>query len=491
MPKGEGSGADPFQKLDATAQAALVAEGEASARELTEAAIARIDRLNPVLNAVISTRFEKALAEADAFDAAPRAGGLLGGVPFLVKDLDALGGEKLTFGSRLFRDFTAKKDEPLIGAAREAGMIAVGKSNTPEFGLISTTEPLVHGPTHNPWRLENSPGGSSGGAAAAVAAGMTPIAHATDGGGSIRIPAAACGLVGLKPSRGRGLKISRPSPGDISVALCVSRSVRDTARFLALSDAGRVAKGEPGAPSAIGLVEAPIDRPLRIALAPYSLTGAAPDPDVRAAVTQIAKLCESLGHKVEEAMPVIDGEAATGHFLALWASGAAALKKRFLLARAVACGWRVWNWPSYESALDGWTRGLADMHQTNEAAAPGQIERANAFIAQMEATYRAFFADYDVMLSPVLRRSAFPIGEQGPQVPFETLMERVTDNVGYTPIHNAIGWPAISLPLGWTADGQPIGLQFAAPRYEEERLLRLAYQLEAASPWAERWPATV
>ncbi|MEL6980714.1 MAG: amidase family protein, partial [Pseudomonadota bacterium] len=418
--------------------------------------------------------FEKALAEADLVDAKMRAGaaGPLAGAPFLVKDLDAMGGEPLTYGSKLFRDFTARSDEPLIGAARAAGMVAIGKSNTPEFGLISTTEPVLHGPTRNPWDLSLSPGGSSGGAAAAVAAGVTPIAHASDGGGSIRIPAAACGLFGLKPSYGRGLKLSRPSPGNISVGLCVSRSVRDTARFLEISDRARaVAETDAAAPGPIGYVSEPLDRPLRIALAPDPINGGAPEPSVAAALQEAAALCADLGHHVEEAAPKIDGPAATEHFLALWASVAANLKRSYLVVRAYACGLKPWKWPRYEDAFDPWTRGLAEKFRAAERARPGQIKRSLAFIDGMRADYEAFFQRYDVILSPVLRRESVPLGEQAPSVPFDTLMERVVDNVGYTPIYNALGWPAMSVPLGWSPAGLPIGVQFAAPRFEEARLL--------------------
>ena len=480
---------DPYQKLDATAQAALVAKGDASAKQLVEAAIARIERLEPTLNVSTSLRFEKAVKQAEAIDVTPQElRGPFAGVPFLVKDLDPLAGEPLNFGSELFRYFRAGETEPVIAAAQAAGLVAVGKSNTPEFGLISTTEPLLHGPTRNPWDISLSPGGSSGGAAAAVASGMVPIAHATDGGGSIRIPAASCGLVGLKPSRGRGLKINRDSPGNISVALCVSRSVRDTARFLDISDAERARQGQEGAPEPIGFVEGAPERPLRIALAMNATSGAAPEPEVRKAVEAAAKLCESLGHHVEEAAPALDGELATRRFLTLWSSVADTLRKNFFMVRAYARGLRVWTWPSYENAFDPWTRGLAEMFQRNAEAEPDQVEKAHAFIAEVERAYEAFFGSYDLLLSPVLRQSNVPLGATAPTVPFDTLMERVTDNVGYTPIFNAIGWPAVSLPLGIDGRGLPIGVQFAAPRYEEERLLRLAYQLEAAAPWASRWP---
>ncbi len=477
---------------DATSLAERIRARELSAREATEAAIARIEALEPVIGALSSRRFEEALDEAKALDAAPlrKASAPFAGVPFLVKDLSMLKGAPLTFGSRLFRDYVSPKTEPLIAAALEAGFIALGKSRTPEFGLISVTEPLLHGPTRNPWDLSLSPGGSSGGACAAVACGMVPFAHASDGGGSIRIPAAACGLVGLKPSRGRGLAPARSGFGGVSVTLCVSRSVRDTARFLAISDAARIARADdlhPG-PAEIGYVDAPIDRPLRIALAPKAINGAAPDNAVAAALERAAALCADLGHHVEAAAPVFDAEAATTHFLVLWAALPAEIRRRFALIRAVACRWRVWDWPRYEAALDPWTRGLADWFAEIEAKEPGSLDRARAFFKDVGRIYEAFLRRYDVIMSPVTRRARVPIGEMAPTTPFPQLMEAAVDNVGYTPTHNAIGAPAITLPLGWAEDGLPIGVQFAAARHDERTLLELAYQLEAAAPWADRRP---
>lgn len=482
---------DPFEELDATALADLVRRGEASALEVTDAAIARMEARNPRVNAVVSTRFEAARAEAAALDADParKRAAPFAGAPFLVKDLDGLKGAPLTYGSRLFRDYRAKQTEPLIAAALDAGFIPLGKTNTPEFGLVGTTEPLLHGPTRNPWNLDMSPGGSSGGAAAATAAGMLPLAHASDGGGSIRIPAALCGLVGLKPSNGRGLPLSRPSPGDISVCLCVSRTVRDTARFLDMSDAARAAAGV-GCQTAppIGAVDRPIDRPLRIALMTETIQGRPPEPEVAQAVQNAARALEGLGHHVEPATPPIDAEEATAHFLALWCSAANQIVRSFPLIRAVACGWRVWRWPSRETALDPWTRGLAARFVDLERRRPNQLARAGAYFERLRETHAAFFTRYDVTMSPVLRRVGFPIGEQSPLVPFDVLLDRVTDNVGYTPTANALGWPALSLPMGWASDGRPIGVHFAAKKFDETTLLRLALQLEAAHPWKDRRP---
>ncbi|MCI4665766.1 MAG: amidase family protein [Neomegalonema sp.] len=477
---------------DATALAEQVRGGGLSALEATDAAIARAEAIEPQIGALASARFELARAEAKALDAdAPRKkGALFAGVPFLVKDLAYLKGAPLTFGSRLFRDYRASSTEPVIQTALDAGMIALGKSRTPEFGLIGTTEPLLHGPTRNPWNPDLSAGGSSGGAAAAVAAGMVPFAHASDGGGSIRIPASACGLFGLKTSRGRGLGPRRSAPGGLSVSFCLTRSVRDAAQFLALLDARRVdaaTDDDPG-PAELGFVAEPINRPLRIALAPNTVLGQGPDPEVADALAAAVKLCQELGHHVEPAAPVFDGAAAVPHFITLWAAIPDMLRKQFPLIRPVACGGRFWDWPRYEEALDPWTRGLAEWFRRQEEEAPGALDRARTFFRAAALTYEQFFDRFDVILSPVARRARLPLGEQAPTVPFETLMERAIDYVGYTPTHNAIGAPAMSAPIGWASDGLPIGLQFAARRHDDRTLLRLAYQLEAAAPWAHRRP---
>lgn len=477
---------------DAVETAERVRSGAVGAREAAEAAIARIEAVDGAVGALASERFEAARKEADALDRDParKAAAPFAGVPFLVKDLASLKGAPLTFGSRLFRDYVAPETEPVVAAALEAGMIALGKSKTPEFGLISVTEPLLHGPARNPWNLALSPGGSSGGAAAAVAAGMVPFAQASDGGGSIRIPASACGLVGLKPSRGRGLPPKRGGIGGLSVSFCVTRSVRDTARFLEICDRARMAgagDADPG-PAEIGLVDAPIDRPLRIALAPTAINGGAPDAETQAALSRAAALCADLGHRVEEAAPALETEAAIAHFLTLWAALPAEIEKRFWLIRAMAAGPKPWAWPGYEEALDPWTRGLAEWFAAAEAKRPGAVARARDFFKRTARAYEAFFLRYDVMLSPVTRRARIPIGEHAPTVPFETLMAGVVDNVGYTPIQNAVGAPAIALPLHQAGDGLPIGVQFAARRHDERTLLALACQLEAAAPWADRAP---
>jgi amidase len=317
-----------------------------------------------------------------------------------------------------------------------------------------------------------SAGGSSGGSAAAVAAGIVPIAHANDGGGSIRIPASCCGLFGLKPSRGRMLAdAGAGSVGDIDVHHCVSRSVRDSALLLALTERSDAEAPHP----ALGYVSGPTTRRLRIALSTRSYFGQEPDPEVRAATEAAGRLCTELGHSVFEAAPEISGDAFAEHFLTLWAQGPAQLVENLRDAGSVA----------EVALLEPWTLGLAEEFARKPL---GSLQAALGFFAGVERTLDAFFAGVDVWLTPVLASLPPLLGELAPDVPFATLRERCIRYVSYTPIHNVAGTPAMSVPLAWSQAGLPIGAQFAARRGDETTLLRLAYELEAARPWAGRWP---
>lgn len=460
------AGRDPFWPLDATAQAALVRTGDASPLELVDAAIARIEALDGTLNAVVTRVFEQAREQARG----PLPQGPFRGVPYLVKDLDRLAGAPTSMGSRFSSDRPSRRTDPYVARALAGGLIPLGKSNTPEFGLLGTTESLRLGACHNPWNPDYTPGGSSGGAAAAVAAGLVPIAHATDGGGSIRVPASCCGLFGLKPSRGR-LGPHETDPGaDISVQHCLSRSVRDSAAMFALAEY----RGDDAALPPVGLVQGPADRRLRIAFSTDSYTGAAPDPSVAAATRDAARLCAQLGHQVDEAAPRIDGEAFIDAFMTVWSSGAASLVEA---ARESSL--------HPEDVLEPWTLGLAELYARKPADA---MATALARFDAVTRTYEDFFRQYDVVLTPTLAAPPVRIGEQAPTVPYDTLYERVLGWVAYTPIHNAVGTAAMSVPLGTSPDGLPIGVQFAAARGAERTLFELAYELEAAAPWAGRWP---
>lgn len=457
--------APELAKMDALAQAALVAKGELTALDLVNAAISRIEQVNPQVNAVVLELFDRAREEA----AGDLPKGPFTGVPNLVKDLDNLKGTRNSSGSRMFAKNISAETDPLIAANEQAGFIMVGKSNTPEFGLLGTTESLFLKPCRNPWNPDHSSGGSSGGAAAAVASGMVPLAHATDGGGSIRIPASCCGLFGLKPSRGRIYTGERNLPGDIGVQHCVSRSVRDSATLLFLTE--MQAEGATLAP--VGRVEAPLKKRLKIAFNTENYFGTEPDGDVKAALEDVAKLCASLGHEIVPVENPVRGESFMEAFLTIWASGPSMLVK---LARE--------NGLDPAAVLEPWTIGLAAKFDGKPASA---LEDSLALFVDATAKTNAFMEDYDVWLTPVLASAPPKIGEQGPEVAFDTLYERVVNYVSYTPLHNATGIPAMSVPLSWNEAGLPIGSQFAAPLGGEKVLFELAYELEQARPWADKY----
>ncbi len=467
---------DPFVRLDATAQAALVRTGEVTPLELTDAAIKRIETLNPKLNAVIHTMFDDAREKAKG----ELPDGPFKGVPYLIKDLSDLEGEPTTFGSRLFATNVADADAGAVERAKESGVVILGKTNTPEFGLLSTTESDLLGPAKNPWDIAKHTGGSSGGAGGAVASGMVPFAHASDGGGSIRIPASCGGLVGLKPSRGR-LYTNKPprTPADISVELTVSRSVRDTAQMLNVSER----KGDDKLFDPVGFVDGPSTKRLKIGFTTQNFMNKDAAPDVKAALDATAALCAELGHTVEETPQPLNGDEFLDHFMTIWAEGA-----HQLVENAWIVGLMQFRWVTAKTGLEEWTRGLADYFQQKTAAKPDAVDQALAYFKNMGDFYDPLFSKCDVFLTPTLRRSPLDLGEQAPSVDFETLFQSVTDYASYTPQYNAFGNPAISLPLFTGAGSIPIGSQFAAPHGQEGRLLALAYELEAARPWADRWP---
>jgi amidase len=457
---------DQFAGLDAIAQAELVRKKEVTSLELVDAAIARIEAVNPKLNAVVLKMYDAARARAKTqLPDSP-----LSGVPYLIKDLNDITGERTTMGSRLGSHMATKTDL-MPQKAIDAGLVVVGKTNTPEYGLLATTESLLLGAAHNPWNLDCSTGGSSGGAACSVAAGIVPVAHASDGGGSIRIPASCCGVFGMKPSRGRmAFAADEKMPGDIAVENCVSRSVRDSAMVFSLSeDTSETAPLKP-----TGFIAGPRKKRLKIAFATETYYGDEPHPDVKAAAEATAKLCRELGHDIVDAKNPVHGEAFIDAFLTVWASGPAELVR---LAES--------HHLKPQDVLEPWTISLAEYFFKKPK---GALEKSLVVFRDTEAQVDAFLADYDAWLTPVLAAPPPKLGEQGPSVPFKTLYERVKRYVAYTPIHNVAGTPAMSVPLGMSTDGLPIGSQFAAARGGEATLYALAYELEAARPWAGRHP---
>ena len=453
-------------EADGVAQAMLLSKGEVSAAELLQAALDRAASVNEQINAIVTPTFESARERA----LAGTFSGPMQGVPYLIKDLTDVAGVRTSHGCRAFMDNIAETDAPIVQMVKAGGVNIIGKSNTPEFGLIGTTESLALGACRNPWNLEHSAGGSSGGAAAAVAAGIVPAAQASDGGGSIRIPASCCGLVGLKPSRGRMFgEQSDTLVTQLGVRHAVSRSVRDSAVLLALGEAGAGGLGlQP-----VGFVAEPLQRRLKIAFSTATAKGTRPQADVEAAQQQVARLCTDLGHEVIEAAPVYDGQAFEDAFLDLWSRQAWTVREQ-LLAGGVPEA-------QLENLLEPWTLYLAEHFESVGDA--GLLAVAAKFTA-VQAVIEEFMQDYDAWLTPVLTSAPPRIGEQGPNVAPRVLRQRTFDYVGYTPLANAMGTPDISLPLSWNAAGMPIGSMFMAKYGQESLLLQLAYQLELAQPWA-------
>jgi amidase len=457
---------------DATETAARIRRGEITAAEVVETAIRRVEALQGTLNIVVNSDFDRALAKAKA---GPPPGPF-SGVPFLVKDLVDYKGLPTRGGSQSRRFAPPETtQEPNIDAFDRAGLVTIGKSATPEFGFLPTTEPITTGVTHNPWDLTRSSGGSSGGSAVAVASGVVPVAHATDGGGSIRIPAAHCGLFGLKPSRGRivGTETQHTIP-DFAVENVVSRTVRDSAGLFALTES--TAPRAPFPP--VGLVTGPSKRRLRIGVLMENAAGHSPTPDVVAATDHAAKLVSGLGHHVDVTHLPYDGGQFMQDFVLFWANGA-----KLEVDRAARALGRAPDSRDFEP----FSLGLVEMARKSGLAAMVPVLQrlqANAL------AYDTWFVAYqlDVVLSPVLSSGPPLLGEVGPSLPFDTLLSRLIEYVGYTPIHNIAGAPAMSLPLYWTPAGLPIGTQFAARAGNERMLFELAYELEAANPWAQRIP---
>ncbi len=474
-------GADETRWLDATAQAELVAHGDVSPRELIDAAIERIERFDSALNALTYRWFEQARTLADSKQLPE---GPFRGVPYLLKDLYALEeGKPISNGSRSYKDagYIADADTTLVQRYKAAGLVSLGRTNSPELGSVPVTEPEVWGPTRNPWDLSRTPGGSSGGAAAAVAAGLVPIAHASDGGGSIRIPASCCGLVGLKTSQGRITSGPTRDESNLGVEHCVSRSVRDTARLLD-------ATCGPGIGDTV-IAPAPL-RPyadevgadpgrLRIGILDHSPRGIPVDPECVTGVHATARLLESLGHHVEPAWPAVLGDPDAGRtFGALWSTNMGMALKRFsdALGRPMTVDdIELMNWAQAEYARQ--------LSAVDYAAAQA------ATVAFRRAVQSWWSEGWDLLLTPTLAAPPLSIGtiRNNPERPMEPLAVAGTW-VAFTGQFNMSGQPAISLPLHRTADGLPVGMQLVAAYGREDVLIRIASQLESAQPWAHLTP---
>lgn len=496
----EGISDADYASHDATALASLIARGEVSALEVVEAAIRRIERFDGQLNAVTHRNFER--ARRDAGEAA-RGKGPFAGVPTLLKDLRGHDrGEPSTSGSRYLARRVATHTDELVARFKRAGLVVLGRTNTPEFGIMGITEPQWKGPCKNPWDLGHTPGGSSGGAAAAVAARMVPVAHASDGGGSIRIPASHCGLFGMKVSRGRTPMGPRAGEGwgGLSVEFAVSRSVRDSARLL---DAVHgIDAGAPyGCPSPARSFSAEIERDppkMKIAFSTETLFAGQSSAEAREAVLRTARLLEDLGHDVVEACPRFDRAALVRAYFKIVGGG-------------VAAGLR-----SYQAEL-----GRPPRREEIEAisavfAAIGEHTPAAAYLEALALAHRTardiapFFETYDCLLTATVARAPAKIGEIYPgkveqllsrlvaTVPLKVLLDRVVDladkPLAATPntqLYNLTGQPGMSVPMYWTPGGLPLGCQFGAAYGGEGKLFALAGQLERARPWADQRPALI
>ena len=447
---------DALGRDDMVALLDRLSRREVSAAELHAAARARAESVDEWLNAVTCWIDDDALAAAD---------GPFFGVPTVIKDNEHLAGYPTTHGSRAVDDRPAVASSPWVASALELGLAPVARTTLSEFGLTATTETLRFGATRNPWDTTRSPGGSSGGTAALVAAGVVPIGHGNDGGGSIRIPASCCGLVGLKPTRDRLPDVAVTLPVNIAVNGVLTRSVRDTARYYAEIELRHPATGMPE----IGLVEGPGARRLRVGVVTEPPMGLPVSPEVVAPVTATAELLASLGHDVVE-LPQPVPETFGPDFLRYWG---------LLAGLSRALGSQAFGGAFDGTQVEPFTRELEAVARTQAALLPATLVRLRRLAVRHESAYETC----DVMLTPVLGHEPAQIGWLGPDVDPHTHLMRVLRYVPFTPLQNVTGSPAISLPLGRSDAGVPIGVHLAAPFGEERRLLELAYELEAATPW--------
>ncbi|MFE5536595.1 amidase [Streptomyces sp. NPDC056492] len=450
---------DALGEHDAVGLAAAIRRGEVSAAEAARAAVERVRAVEARLGAV--------QAHVDGPAPAAATGGAFAGVPTFVKDNTDYLGLPTGHGSAAFRPGAARRHAPFTRQFLSSGVTVLGKTRLPEFGFSPTTEYEGAEPVRNPWHTGYSAGGSSGGSAALVAAGAVPIAHANDGGGSIRIPAACCGLVGLKPTRGRVVANaqSRQLPLDLVCDGIVSRSVRDAAAFLSAAEKYRPSPGL----APLGLVEGPSGQRLRIGFLPDSPNGVRSDPATRAALTRTVTTLERLGHSVEPVELAID-PSFTDDFLAYWG----------MLSFLIGLTGRTLGADFDRRRMDGLSRGLREEYLRNWRRTPGVLRR----LKRTREAYAASFRGLDLLLSPVLAHTTPPIGHLSPAVPYPTLIERILAYVAFTPVDNVVGTPSISVPSASAAEGGlPIGVMFSGRPGGEGKLLEVAFQLEADRPF--------
>ncbi len=468
-----------YASFDGLGLAELVRKREVSPLELLEEAISRVEKHNRAINAVVYKFYDKAreVARSRTPGSAP-----FEGVPFLLKDiLGECEGVPTRFASRYVPEFPSPADSEQVARFKRAGLIPFAKTNAPEFGLPPITEPTLYGPARNPWNTNHTPGGSSGGSAAAVAAGIVPLAHANDGGGSIRIPAACCGLVGLKPTRGR-VSLA-PNFGDIMGGFVnehvVSRTVRDSAAALDAT-AGPVA-GDPyfaPPPARPYLDEArTAPRRLRIAFSTRSLSGEAIDPEFAQGARKAARLCADLGHQVEEDAPAIEFSDVAPSFIAVYGAG---------LASDIEMVWKLTGVAPSLAVLEAMT---LNMYEAGKKVTGAQYLLAQTELQNLSRRFAAFFNKYDVWLTPTLGCPPLKVGPIDFNHPGATLMDSEIVRMAHlNPVYNISGQPAITLPLYASSAGLPIGILFGGRYADETTLFQLAGQLEQALPWKDRKP---
>ncbi|WP_223699983.1 amidase [Sutcliffiella deserti] len=461
-----------IRDYDAVGLAELVKNKEVTPLELVDTAISTIKEMNPTINAVITEMFEEARTIATSGDIT----GPFAGVPFLMKDLESFAEAPYTAGSKFLKEFICPTDSVLSSRIRKAGLITIGKTNTCELGIQPITEPELFGPTRNPWNTAYTAGGSSGGSAAAVASGFVPMAHASDGGGSIRIPASCCGIFGMKISRGRNPR--NPDTLGLGVSHCVSRSVRDSAALLDATHGKGL--GDPyiaPVPARSFLSEVTTNPgKLRIAFLSSTFDGKPIHPDCQDAVLDAATLCETLGHHVEEATPKIDVQRFTEAFTVLWYQ---------MVSQGITS---LPNLVGRKANQEDFERLTWEIGQVGASYTGIETLSAISYMQHVAQTLAVFFQDYDILLTPTLSKPPVKVGELVYQSDLEEYSKLANGWVPFTPVANATGVPAMSVPLYWNKENLPIGVQFFAPYGDEATLFRLAGQLEQARPWSAKRP---
>lgn len=468
-----------INKLDGVGTANAIKNKDITAAEAVDAAISRAEAMNPQINAIVTKTFEAAREQAATIYSPKNRtdkNRIFAGVPTFIKDLINVAGVPTQGGSRSLSGFTPDTQYPFVDDFMDTGLISLGKSTTPEFGLTATTEPKSSGQTRNPWNLAHSTGGSSGGAAALVASGVVPFAHASDGGGSIRIPASCCGLIGLKPSRDRfhPVRDENQTPVRISVQGIESRTVRDSAAFLAAMEIAT-----PKSPlQSVGMVTGPNKKRLKIAYMDRSLENVPLHEDVKNSTDKVAQLCTDLGHEVVPfpyAAQDPKNQIFSVQFLLYWAGIAAA---------AIADWENSSGLKASEDYFEPLTLGLRDHFAANQ----NKVQQAIFDLIGFNRVYASWFENVDLILSPVLTLPPVKLGYLDTSLDYDLMIKRVVDYAQFTAFANVSGAPALSLPLGMSQDNLPIGAQFQAPLGNERTLLELAYELEESQPWQQKTP---